>query len=152
MTKVFNQLNYIQGMTQRYLKPTPALNTKEWLDPKKSKKGKLKVCSKALHPEFSNPLIEVAELSLEKGYKPLNWLDTNNKVTVMYLIEAAQRHLDKVKMGIDLNTEEKKLDGSQTINQPLHAAQVAFNMLMLCRQMQEGVEIDDRLFKDGALK
>lgn len=123
-----------------------------WLDPKKSKKDKLRVCSKALHPEFSYPLIEVAELSLEKGYKPLNWLDKDSKVTVTYLVEAAQRHLDKIKMGIDINTEERALDGAPATNQPWHAAQVAYNMLMLCRQMEEGVEIDDRLYKDGVRK
>jgi hypothetical protein len=122
------------------------------LDPKTSKEGKLKVCSKALHPEFSYPLIAVAEMSIEKGYKPLNWLDKNNKVTMMYLIEAAQRHLDQVKLGIDINTEEKTLDGQPTKNQPFHAAQVAYNMLMLVRQMQEGVAIDDRHFQNGELK
>lgn len=122
------------------------------LDPKTSKKGKLAVCSKALHPEFSYPLITVAEMSIEKGYKPLNWLDPKNEVTVTYLIEAAQRHLDKVKLGIDVNNDEKTLEGKATKNQPYHAAQVAYNMLMLVTQLQNGVEIDDRLFVEGKLK
>lgn len=167
MTKIYNQLKYIRGMTQNNLKPangrywtkgeiTTTVNTEEgeenFLDPKQSKKNKLRVCSKALHPEFSNPLIDVAEMSLEKGYEPLNWLDPKNHVTTTYLIEAAQRHLDQIKMGIDINTEEKTLSGEYTKNQPYHAAQVAYNCLMLCRQMLEGVEIDDRLFKDGVRK
>lgn len=122
------------------------------LDPKTSKEGKLKVCSKALHPKLSYPLIAVAELSLEKGYEPLNWLNPENKVTALYLIEAAQRHLDQVKLGIDLNTQERRLDGYYCTNKPYHAAQVAYNMLMLVRQIEEGVLIDDRLFKDGELK
>ncbi len=119
------------------------------LDPKSSKQGKIKVCSKALHPEFSYPLIDIAEMSIEKGYEPLNWLDPKNGVTALYLIEAAQRHLDKVKLGIDINTEEKKLDGTATSIQPYHAAQVAYNMLMLVLQIKKGVVIDDRVFKQG---
>lgn len=122
------------------------------LDPNKSKKDKFPVCSTALHPEFSYPLVAVAELSIEKGYKPLNWLDKNNNVTVNYLISAAQRHLDLVKLGVDINDQETTLDGKPTKNKPFHAAQVAFNMLMLCLQIQKQVEINDRLFKDGRLK
>jgi len=121
------------------------------LDPKTSKKGKLKVCSKAIHPEFNYPQVDVAEMSIEKGYAPLNWLDPSNKVTTMYLIEAAQRHLDKVKMGVDDNTEERKLDGTPT-RTVKHAAQVAYNMHMLLLQQKLGVDIDDRMFKNGKVK
>lgn len=121
------------------------------LDPKTSKQGKLKVCSHALHPEFSYPLVDVAEMSLERGYAPLNWLNKDNKVTALYLIEAAQRHLDKIKLGIDDNNEEKKLDGSST-RVVKHAAQVAYNMLMLLMQQDKGVLIDDRIFTNGELK
>lgn len=124
------------------------------LDPEKSKAGKINLCSKALHPQFSYPLVQVSEMSIEKGYEPLNWLQPGHKVTMTYLIGAAQRHLDKVKLGIDINTEEKKLDGTDVslLNQPYHAAQVAYNMLMLVRQILDGVAIDDRLFKNGELK
>ncbi len=94
----------------------------------------------------------MAELSTEKGYEPFNWLNKDNKVTMMYLIEAAQRHLDKLKMGIDINTEEKMLDGTPTKTQPMHGAQVAYNMLMLLRQQKEGIAIDNRMFKNGKLK
>jgi len=123
------------------------------LDPGVSKLNKKKVCSKGLHPLFSDPLIAVSELSIEKGYEVFNWLKVGQtKVTTTYLIEAAQRHLDQLKLGIDINDQEKKLDGTSTINKPHHAAQVAYNMLMLILQQQEGVAIDDRLFKNGQLR
>lgn len=120
------------------------------LDPKISKKSKLKVCSKALHPEFLYPLIAVSEMSIEKGYEPFNWL-TDKNVTVTYLIEAAQRHLDKIKLGIDVNDNEITLDGASCKNKPLHAACVAYNMLMLCLQIEKRCSVDDRLFKNGIL-
>lgn len=122
------------------------------LDPKISKKDKLKVCSKALHPMFSYPFISVAELSLEKGYKPLNWLEKDSPVTVMYCISAAQRHLDIAKIGIDINREERKIDGSLCENKPLHLAQAAYNLLMACHILNIFPEKDDRLFKDGEFK
>lgn len=124
----------------------------EMLDPKKSKEGKLSVCSPAYHPEFHYPLFDVAEMSVEKGYKPLNWLDADTRVTASYLIAAAQRHLDKIKMGVDINTEERALNGEATKFTPYHAAQVAYNMLMYCMLHQKGTLKDDRLFKDGERK
>lgn len=127
--------------TTRYLKMS--------LDPKTSKKDKKKVSSKAYHPEMHLPLIPVADMSIEKNYEPFNWLDSNNEVTMTYLIDAAQRHLDKIKLGIDINTEEKTPTGERCKNQPYHAACVAYNMLMLCLQMDKGVAIDDRMFIDG---
>lgn len=133
------------------LAPADQTNPKA-LDPKISKIGKFPICSKALHPEFCYPLVTVSEMSIEKGYEPFNWLKPGHPVTMSYLIAAAQRHLDCLKMGIDINTKETTLDGSSTINQPHHAAQVAYNMLMLCLQIKYGVAIDDRQFKDGVLK
>lgn len=121
----------------------------QYLDPKKSKEGKLKLCSKALHPEFSYPLVDVAEMSIEKQYEPLNYLDKDTSVTITYLIEAAQRHLDQLKLGIDINDQEKTLDGKPTKTQPHHAAQVAYNMLMLVLQQKKGIDKDDRLFYMG---
>lgn len=122
---------------------------KEELDPKTSKANKKKVSSKALHPEFHYPLVDVAELSIEKGYSPFNWLKEGHPVTTTYLIDAAQRHLDQIKLGIDVNKKEKKLDGTACTAQPYHAAQVAFNMLILCMQIEKGVLVDDRLFTQG---
>lgn len=122
------------------------------LNPKKSKEGKLRLCSKALHPEFSYPLINVAEMSIEKGYKPLNWLVRNSPATnASYTIEAAQRHLDKVKLGVDFNTEETKQDGSKIDLEIEHAAQVAYNMLMFCLIKKKGILNDDRLFRNGGV-
>lgn len=120
------------------------------LDPKKSKEGKLRVCSQALHPEFSYPLIDVAEMSIEKGYAPLNWVNFET-VTAIYLIEACQRHLDRVKMGIDVNDQEEKQDGTPC-REVLHMAQVAYNALMYCQKYLNKTLKDDRLFKDGEIK
>lgn len=117
-----------------------------------SKKHKQKVSSPALHPEFTLPLVDVAELSMEKGYTPLNWLQLGHQVTITQLLDAAQRHLNKVRLGIDINREEKTLDGNPTKTQCLHAAQVAYNMLMICMQQLKGYQIDDRMFKDGESK
>ena len=122
------------------------------LDPKQSKIGKIHLCHKALHPELSYPLVAVAELSTEKGYAPFNWLKPDSAATsISYWLNAAQRHLDKVKMGVDLNTEEFKQDGTSTITQPNHAAQAAYCLLCLLLLQKQGLAVDDRLFKDGKL-
>lgn len=121
------------------------------LDPVEAKKGKFPVCSRAYHPELHYPLIIVAEMSLEKGYSPLNWLPQESPVTSMYLINAAQRHLDKVKLGIDLNQEETKMDGTKIEGEIYHAAQAAYNLLMLCMKHKKNTLIDDRMFKDGEI-
>lgn len=123
------------------------------LDPHKSKEGKVKLCSRALHPTLHYPLVDVAELSLEKGYKPFNFLEEGKESTrVMYWVEAAQRHIDKYKMGFTLNKEEKKLDGTSTNIQPHHLAQAAYDLL--CAILVENSEHgqDDRMFKEGKLK
>src|SRR4051812_8269348 len=106
---------------EEYFSAQPT-HKKDVLDPKTSKFGKLEVCSKALHPEFTNPLIDVAEMSIEKGYEPMNWLKPGHEVSLSSLLAAAQRHLNMVKMGIDKNDFELKIDGTpcRTV---LHAAQ-----------------------------
>lgn len=125
----------------------------EYLNPKDSKTGKVRVCHPAIHPDFADPLIATAEVSAEKGYKPLNWLDDDSPVTVMYCMEAAQRHFKKALKGIDVNTEEKKLDGTPCKAQPLHLAQAAYNLLMACMLLEvKGDKVDDRLFKNGKRK
>lgn len=123
------------------------------LDPSKSKDGKVKLCHPALHPDFTDPLIAVAEVSEEKGYEPLNWLDENSPVTVMYCLNAAQRHLKKVLKGIDINTEEKKLDGTPCKTQPSELACAAYNLLMADMLLKEkGSKVDDRMFSNGRRK
>ncbi len=129
------------------------LHTVSKLDPKKSKEGKLPLNSPALHPEFCNPLVLVAEMSREKKYEPLNWLDEDSTVTLSYLDGAIMRHLQKAMMGFNKNTEEKTLEGNPTKNQPYHYACVAYNALMACMLLdQKGDKIDDHLFKDGRKK
>lgn len=128
-------------------------NKKTHLDPKTSKKGKLNLASPALHPEMISLLAAVAEMSVEKGYKPLNWLDKDSPVTVMYCLNASDRHKQKVKLGIDYNTEEKKLDGTPVSQQVMHLAQSAYNDLMAALLLlKKGDKADDRAFKDGELK
>ncbi len=122
------------------------------LDPTQSKKGKLALASTALHPKFQELLAEVAELSVEKGYKPLNWIEKDSRVSVMYCLNAAERHAHKVKMGIDRNTEEYRLDGKRCLTTPLHMAQVAYNYLMAAMILLEHPERDDRAFQEGELK
>lgn len=122
------------------------------LDPKKSKEGKLKLASSALHPEMITLLAQVAELSVEKGYEPLNWIKDESEVTVMYCLNASERHKQKAKLGIDINDEEKTLDGEPTKIQPLHLAQSAYNDLMAALLILHKSSADDRMFKDGKLK
>lgn len=122
------------------------------LDPKKSKEGKLKLASNALHPEFITLLAEVAEMSVEKGYTPLNWLEKDSPVSVTYCLNAAERHRQQAKLGIDRNTEEKTLDGDPTKLQPMHLAQSAYNDLMAALLILKRPEADDRVFRDGELK
>lgn len=122
------------------------------LNPETSKQGKKALCSQALHPELCDPLIDVSEMSIEKGYTPLNYLDKDSKVTVTYCLAAAKRHLQKAEMGIDLNTEELGLDGLPTKIKCQHLAQVAYNALMALMILKERPEADDRLFKVGIRK
>lgn len=122
------------------------------LDPKKSKEGKLKLCSPALHPRFSDPLVAVSEMSIEKGYAPLNYLDKDSSVTLTYLLAAAKRHIQKVELGIDINTEEVRQDGTACYNQPEELACAAYNLLMASLLLKTRPEADDRLFKDGVRK
>jgi len=122
------------------------------LDPMQSKKGKLPLASSALHPKFLELLAEVAEMSIEKGYRPLNWVLEDSPVTLMYCLNAAERHANKVKRGFDINSEEKTLQGLPTTNTPLHMAQVAYNYLMAAVLLLEHPDKDDRVFKDGQLK
>lgn len=120
--------------------------------PQRSKQGKTKVHSEAYHPEMPYPLVTVAEMSIEKGYKPLGYLTEADRPAILQLLEAAQRHLDKFRLGFDINTEEKSRDGNPTVNQPSHLACAAYNLLMIELQMKQGIAIDDRVFKNGKLK
>lgn len=133
--------------------PKQPINKAAKLDPATSKKGKLKLASPALHPEMISLLAEVAELSIEKGYEPLNWLKEDSAVTVSYCLNAGDRHRQKAKLGFDRNTEEKHLDGTPTEIQPLHLAQSAYNDLMAALLiLKKGNKADDRMFKNGELK
>lgn len=116
------------------------------LDPKKSKLGKLNLASKALHPRFEEMLAEVAEMSIEKGYEPLNWLDPQNEVTVLKLVSAAKRHEKKFLKGININDEEVTLDGYFCTFKPSHLACAAYSLLMAAVLVEEGIkELDDRV-------
>lgn len=116
------------------------------LDPKKSKLGKLNLASKALHPRFEEMLAEVAEMSIEKGYEPLNWLDSQNEVTVLKLVSAAKRHEKKFLKGIDTNDEEVTLDGKACTFKPSHLACAAYSLLMAAVLVEEGIKgLDDRV-------
>lgn len=122
------------------------------LDPTTSKIGKLALASHALHPYFLTLLAEVAEMSVEKGYEPLNWLKNDSPVTVMYCLNAAERHQQKAKLGIDYNTEEKTLNGDSTNMKPFHLACAAYNNLMAALIILKNPKKDDRIFKNGELK
>lgn len=122
------------------------------LDPKKSKEGKLALASTALHPKMLTLLAEVAELSVEKGYPPLNWIQEGSPVTVMYCLNAGERHSQKAKLGIDYNDEERDMNGNPCKTKPMHLAQDAYNKLMAAILLLERPEADDRVWKDGELK
>lgn len=123
------------------------------LDPHISKEGKKKLCSEALHPELWHPLVDVAELSLEKGYEPFNWLEKGKASThLLYWFNAAQRHFDKAKMGFDINDEEKTLSGEPTKTKPAHLAQAAYCLLTALYLQSQEVCVDERRFKKGKLK
>lgn len=122
------------------------------LNPTLSKKGKLALASPALHPLFLQLLAEVAVMSEEKGYEPLNYLRDDSPVTISYLLNAAERHKQKVKLGIDINNEERKMDGTPTSITPMHLACSAYNDLMAAVLLLKRPAADDRLFKDGELK
>ena len=127
--------------------------SEKYVNPKDSKKGKQNICNPALHPEFSDPLIVVADMSIEKGYNPLNWLDETSPVTVSYCIAASLRHIKKFQMGFTINNEETTIDGIPTKSQPSHLACAAYNLLMADRILKEkGDTADDRLFKEGKRK
>ena len=127
----------------------------KYIDSVTSKDNKEKVSSPALHPLFTRTLVTVAELSVEKGYEPLNWLNPDNKVTVIKLLDAAQRHMDLVRMGYDVNDKEVKLDGTPCKTKPTHSAQVSYNTLMvdmILKDPELAAKLDDRIFKNGKLK
>lgn len=125
----------------------------KYLNPKSSKVGKLELVSRALHPDFEVLLAKVAALSVEKGYQPLNWLDPDNAVTVTKLMAAARRHENKTLKGIDINDEEKTLEGKLCENKTFHLVYAAYSLLMAAVILQEGIkELDDRMFSGGRIK
>lgn len=120
-------------------------NPKDKLDPKKAKEGKLNLASKALHPMFEELLAIVAEASLEKGYEPLNWLNPKNEVTILKLISASKRHINKFIKGTNINEEEKTLLGEPCKNKTNHLVYAAYSLLMAAVITEENIEeLDDR--------
>lgn len=121
------------------------------LDPAKSKVGKEIVDSQALHPSFVEELAKVAEVSVQKGYEPFNWIKLDSSTRVSTFLQAGQRHLNKAKKGYDTN-HEKRLDGSDITITTHHLVYAAYNLLMAAYKIKYLPEHDDRLFKDGELK
>lgn len=139
------------GVSKMYVKGKEIVNKipriPNKLNPKDSKKGKPDLASVALHPDFDELLAQVAEVSVEKGYEPLNWLEPNNEVTVTKLISAARRHENMFRSGHDYN-QETKLGGERCSITAQHLAHAAYSLLMAAVIIKKGItELDDRKTK-----
>lgn len=121
------------------------------LDPATSKQGKEVVDSEALHPDFVASLAKVAQVSIEKGYAPFNWLEQDSPVRVSTLLQAHARHVRLAKLGFDDN-QEKKLDGTNVSVVAHHLEHAAYNLLMAAKIINDLPDHDDRKFKNGKLK
>lgn len=122
------------------------------LDPRTSKLGKLNLASPALHPDFEEALARVSQVSIEKGYDPLNWLDPKNSVTVLNLIGAAKRHIRSSVLGYN-NNQESRQDGTKCPTTANHLEHAAYGLLMASVIIRSGLlSLDDRLFIEGELK
>ncbi len=121
------------------------------LDPKTSKLGKEIVDSDALHPDFTELLAKVADVSISKGYVPFNWLHNDSFVKVSALLKASARHFRLAKKGINVN-KEVDLDGKEIPIYVNHLVYAAYNNLMAAIIIRDLPEHDDRLFKDGKPK
>ena len=83
-----------------------------------------------VHPQFERSLAECFTVSVEKGYVPNNWLDTE-LVPTMSLINAARRHINEYLSGNLWNHEP----GCET--QTLHLENAAYSLLMAATQIRE---------------
>lgn len=148
--EIIKGTDYIHGCVA-VSKDTDLKTDLKLLDPKTSKLNKEIVDSVALHPDFIAELAKVAQVSVEKGYVPFNWLFKDSETRVSTLLAAHARHLRLAKKGINNNTEVK-LDGSEIKIYANHLVYAAYNLLMANQIIKELPTNDDRLFKDGELK
>ena len=116
------------------------------IDPNTSKEGKLRLAE--VHPEFIKILAGVSEVSKEKGYEPLNWIQKDVKCYfVSYLVSAALRHINYFLEGEDFN-QEKKQDGTDVSTRLEHLAHAAYGLLMAVTLQRLGrTDLDDRKLK-----
>lgn len=93
----------------------------------------LKLPLAEVHPQFELSLAEVYKVSLEKGYTPNNWLDTD-LVSTVSLINAARRHINKYLHGEIYNREP----GCDTV--AMHLEHAAYSLLMAATQLRNNDE------------
>lgn len=82
-----------------------------------------------VHPQFERSLADVFQVSVEKGYEPNNWTDTELVPTIS-LINAARRHINKHLSGELYNKEQ----GCEMVT--LHLENAAYGLLMAATQIR----------------
>ena len=86
-----------------------------------------------VHPQFERSLALCFRVSLERGYVPNNWLDTDF-VPTMSLVNASRRHINSYLDGELWNKEEN----CDTIT--LHLENAAYSLLMAATQIRENIK------------